>query len=93
LGDWRPQHHNIMEWYLDARTCTLYHDVEGVCTHQDAMNICRLIFQVEAHSCDVPNQYSHVVEVCERARYMEIVGNHNINETQLPMTEHVIEYT
>jgi hypothetical protein len=30
LGDWRSQHHPIMEWYLDALTCTLYHHIEGV---------------------------------------------------------------
>jgi hypothetical protein len=55
-----------MEWYLDAHTCTLYHNIEGVCTHRDAKNIGRLIFEVDAHSCDAPNQYSHVAGVCER---------------------------
>jgi hypothetical protein len=67
LGDWRPQHHHIMEWYLDANTCTLYHHAEGVWNHHDATNIGRLRFQVDSHSCDAPNKYSHVVEVCERA--------------------------
>jgi hypothetical protein len=27
LGDLRTQHHQIMEWYLDAHTCTLYHHI------------------------------------------------------------------
>jgi hypothetical protein len=27
LGEWRSQHHQIMEWYLDARSCTLYHHI------------------------------------------------------------------
>jgi hypothetical protein len=30
LGEWRYQHHQIMERYVDARTCTLYHHVEGL---------------------------------------------------------------
>jgi hypothetical protein len=37
--------------------------------------------------------YSHVVEVCERARYIEIVGKHKIKEKQMDVIEHVIEYT
>jgi hypothetical protein len=53
----------------------------------------RLRFQVDVHSCDAPNQYSHVVDVCECARYMEILGKHKICETQTPMPEHPIEYT
>jgi hypothetical protein len=93
LGEWRSQHHHIMEWYLDAHTCTLYHHAKGVWTHHDATNIGILRFQVEAHYCGVPNQYSHVLEVCERARYMEIVDKHKINETQIPPPEHLIEYT
>jgi hypothetical protein len=39
MGDWRPQHHKIVEWYLDAHTCTLYHHVEGFWTNNDARNI------------------------------------------------------
>jgi hypothetical protein len=34
-----------------------------------------------------------VVEVCERARYIEIVGKHKIKETQTTVTEHLIEHT
>jgi hypothetical protein len=34
-----------------------------------------------------------VVEVCERARYIEIMGKHKIKETQIPVTDHMIEYT
>jgi hypothetical protein len=49
LGDWRSHHHHIVEWYLDAHTCTLYHHVEGVWTHHDTTNIGRLRFQVDAH--------------------------------------------
>jgi hypothetical protein len=82
-----------MERYLDAHASSLYHHIEGVWTYHKAVNIGRLRFQVEAHSCDEPIQYSHVVEVCERARYMEIAGKHKIKETQTPVTEHVIEYT
>jgi hypothetical protein len=58
--------------------------------------LCMLLlirFQVEAHYCEEPNQYSHAVEVCERARYMEIVGKHKRKETQTPIIERVIEYT
>jgi hypothetical protein len=82
-----------MEWYLDAHTYTLYHHVEGVWTYHDATNLGRLRFQVDAHSCDAPNQYAHVVEVFERVRYMEIVDKHKINEAQIPTPEHLIEYT
>jgi hypothetical protein len=93
LGDWRNQHHQIMEWYLDPHTCTLYNHVEGVWTNHDATNIGGLRFQVDVHSCDAPNQYAHVVGACERARYMEIVGKQKISETQTPTPEHPIEYT
>jgi hypothetical protein len=79
-----------MEWYLDAHTCTLYHHVEGLWTHQDATDIGRIRFQVEAHSWGASNQYSHVVEVCGHVRYMEIVGNHKMSETQIPTPEHLI---
>jgi hypothetical protein len=63
LGDWKSRHHQIMEMYLDAHTCTLYHHIEGVWTFHKAANIGRLRFQVEAHACDEPNKYSHVVEL------------------------------
>jgi hypothetical protein len=79
-----------MEWYVDAHTCTLYHHVEGVWTDNYATSIGRLIFQVDAHSCDAPNQYTHVVDVCKCARYIEIVDNHKISEMQTPTLEHPI---
>jgi hypothetical protein len=82
-----------MEWYLYAHTCTLYHHIEGVWTKYDAMNIGRLRFQFYAHSCDAPNQYTNVVDVCKRARYMEIVGKYKISKIQTPTLEHSIEYT
>jgi hypothetical protein len=93
LGEWRSQHHHIMECYLDASTCTPYHQVEGVWTYHNAGNIGRLIFQVKAHACDASTQYTHVVEVCERTRYMEIANKYKINETHIDVIEHVIEYT
>jgi hypothetical protein len=92
LGDWRSQHHQIMEWYLDTSTCTLYYHIEGVWTFHEAANIGRLRFQVEAHACDEPNQYSHVVEVSEHARYIEIVNKYKIKEIQMDVIEKVIEY-
>jgi hypothetical protein len=61
--------------------------------YHNAANIGRLRFQVEAHACDVPTQYTHVVEVCERMRYMEIANKYRINETQMDVIERVIEYT
>jgi hypothetical protein len=64
-----------------------------VLTCHEVANIGILGFQVEAHACDEQNQYSHVVEVCERARCMEIVNKYKINEIQMAMIEHVIEYT
>jgi hypothetical protein len=82
-----------MEWYLDMSTCTIYHHIEGVWTYQDAVNVGRLMFQVEAHACDAPTQYSHVVEVCERMRYMEIDNKYKINEIQIEVIEQLIEYT
>jgi hypothetical protein len=60
-----------MEWYLDARTYTLYHHIEGVWTCHEAKKFGRLRFQVdahaceEAHACDEPNQYWHVVDLYE----------------------------
>jgi hypothetical protein len=61
--------------------------------YHDAANIGRLRFQAEAHACDIPTQYTHVVEVCERTRYMEIANKYRINKTQMDVIEHVIEYT
>jgi hypothetical protein len=60
MGDWRHQHHQITEWYLDAHICIVYHHVEWVWTRHDATNMGRLRFQVDAHSCDAPKQYSHM---------------------------------
>jgi hypothetical protein len=82
-----------MEWYLVASTCTVYHHVEVNWTYHDEVNIGRLRFQVEAHACDALTQYSHVVEVCERTRYTEIANKYKINEIQMDVIEHVIEYT
>jgi hypothetical protein len=82
-----------MKWYLDARTCTLFHLVEGVWTCHEAADIGRFRFQVESHAHDEPTQYSHVVEVCKRKRYMEISNKYKINEIQMDVIEHMIEYT
>jgi hypothetical protein len=92
LGDRRTQHRYIMEWYLDASSCTLYHHAEGVWTKHDATNIGRLRFQVDAHSCDTPTRYTHIVDVCERTKYMEILGKNTIRETPPTTTPHPIEY-
>jgi hypothetical protein len=81
LGEWKSDHRQIMEWYLDVTSSALYHHVEGVWTKHDAMNIGRLRFLPEAHSCDEPNPCTHVVEVNERTLYMEIVRKYKIKET------------
>jgi hypothetical protein len=82
-----------MEWYLDAPSSALYHHIERVWTIHDATNIGRLIFLPEAHSCDKPTPCTHVVEVNERTRYMEIVRKYKIKETLTIKTDHVITYT
>jgi hypothetical protein len=79
-----------MKCYLDVQSSSLYHHTEGVWTRHDAMNIGRLRFLPEAHSCDEPNLYTHVVEVNERTRYMEIACKYKIKETLTTDTEHVI---
>jgi hypothetical protein len=79
-----------MEWYLDAQSSSLYHHIEGVWTRYDAMNIGRLRFWPETHSCDEPNLYTHVVEVNERTQYMEISCKYKIKGTLTIETEHVI---
>jgi hypothetical protein len=63
LGEWKSDHHQIMEWFLEAPSSTLYHHVERVWTRHDATHIGRLRFRPEAHSCDEPNPCTHVVEV------------------------------
>jgi hypothetical protein len=68
LGEWKSDHRQIMEWYFDTQSIALYHHIEGVWTRHDAMNICRLRFRPESHSCDNPNLYTHVVEVNEQTR-------------------------
>jgi hypothetical protein len=82
-----------MEWYLDAITCTIYHHMEGVWTKYEILNVGRLRFQVDAHSCVAPNQYTHVGSGCEWARYMEIVGKHAIRETPPNTEQNPIHYT
>jgi hypothetical protein len=93
LVECKSDHHQIMEWYFDAHSSALYHHIEGVWTRHDAMNIGRLIFRPEARPCDEPNLYTHVVEVNERTRYMEIVRKYKIKETLTIETDHVITYT
>jgi hypothetical protein len=93
LGEWKPDHHQIMEWYFYAQSSALYHNIEGIWTRHDAMNIGRLRFQREAHSCDEPNICTHVVELNERTRYMEIVRKCKIKDTLTNETDHVITYT
>jgi hypothetical protein len=93
LGEWKSDHHHIMEWYFDAQISALYHHIEGVWTRHDAVNIGRLRFQPEAQPCDEPNLYTYVVEVNERTRYMEIVRKCKIKEALTIETDHVITYT
>jgi hypothetical protein len=81
LVEWKFDHHQIMEWYLDAQSSSLYHHTEGVWTRHDTMNIGRLRFRPAAHPCDEPNLYTLVVEVNERTRYMEIACKYKIKET------------
>jgi hypothetical protein len=66
LGECKSDHHQIMEWYLDAQSNALYHHMEGVWTRHDVMNIGRLRFRPEPHSCDEPNLCTYVVEVNKR---------------------------
>jgi hypothetical protein len=66
LGEWKYDHHQIMEWYLDTQSSALYHHTEVVWTRHDAMNIGRLRFLPDAHSYNEPNLYTHVVEMNER---------------------------
>jgi hypothetical protein len=82
-----------MEWYFDAYSSALYHHIEVVWTRHDAMNIGRLRFRPEAHSCDESNLCTHVVEVNERTRYMEIVRICKIKEILTIETDRVITYT
>jgi hypothetical protein len=93
LGQWKSDHHQIMEWYFDAHSSALYHHIEGVWTRHDDMNIGRLRFRPGSHSCDEPNLCTHGVEVNERTRYMEIVRKYKIMETLTIETDHVITYT
>jgi hypothetical protein len=93
MGEWKSDHHQIMEWYLDAQSNALYHHIEGVWTRHDAMNIGRLRFRPEPHSCDEPNLCTYVLEVNDRTRYMEIVRKYKIKETSTIETDHVITYT
>jgi ribonuclease HI len=57
------------------------------------MNIGRLRFRPEPHSCNETNLCTYVVEVNERTRYMEIVRKYKIKETLTIETDHVITYT
>jgi calcineurin-like phosphoesterase len=56
------------------------------------MNIGRLKFRPEPHSCDEPHLCTYVVEVNERTRYMEKVRKYKIKETLTIETDHVITY-
>jgi hypothetical protein len=93
LGKCKSNHHQIMEWYIDAQSNALYHHIEGVWTRHHAMNIGRLRFRPEPHFCDKATLCTYVVEVNERTRYMEIVRKYKIKETLTIETDHVITYT
>jgi hypothetical protein len=93
LGEWKADHHHIMEWYLDSQSNALYHHIEGVWTRHDSMNISRLIFWPEPHSCDKRNICAYVVEVNERTWYMEIVCKYKIKETLTIEIYYAITYT
>jgi hypothetical protein len=39
LREWKSDHHQIIEWYVDAQSSALYRHIEGVWTRHYAMNI------------------------------------------------------
>jgi hypothetical protein len=80
LGEWNKSHHQVMEWYVDCISNTLYRHTEGVWLRHHTSNASRMRFRSEGDGCDKPERVTHIVETSERTRYIEVTGLKKICE-------------
>jgi hypothetical protein len=71
LGEWNKSHHQVMEWYVDCISNTLYRHTEGVWIRHHTSNTSRMRLCSEGDGCDKPERVMHIVETSERTRYIE----------------------
>jgi hypothetical protein len=80
LGEWNKSHHQVMEWYVDCISNTLYINTEGVWLRHHTSNASRMCFRSEGVGCDKPERVTHIVETSERTRYIDVTGLKKICE-------------
>jgi hypothetical protein len=80
LGEWNKSHHQVMEWYVDCISNTLYRHTEGVCLRHHTNNSSRMRFRSEGVGCDKPERMTHIVETSEKTRYIEVTELNKICE-------------
>jgi hypothetical protein len=61
-----------MEWYVDCIRNTLYRHMEGVWLRHHTSKSSRMRFRSEGDGCDKPERVTHIVEISERTRYIEV---------------------
>jgi hypothetical protein len=66
LGEWNKSHHQVMEWYVDCISNTLYRHTEGVWLRHHTSNASRTRFRSEGNGWDKPERVTHIVETSER---------------------------
>jgi hypothetical protein len=80
LGEWNKLHHQMMEWYVDCISNTLYIHMEGVWLRHHTSNASGMRFRSEGVGCDKPERVTYIVETSERTRYIEVTGLKKIRE-------------
>jgi hypothetical protein len=80
LGELNKLHHQTMEWYVDCISNTLYIHTEGLWLRHHKINVSRMRFSSEGVGCDKPERVTHIVEISERTRYIEVMGLKKICE-------------
>jgi hypothetical protein len=80
LDAWIKEHHQIQEWYYDAEDKTIYHHTNGQWEQQQAQHIGRLRFRTEGTPCDNPMRSTHIIDIKNRARYIEIVHQDEVTQ-------------
>jgi hypothetical protein len=72
LEEWNKSHHQVMEWYVDCISNTLYRHTEGVWLQHHTSSVSHMRFRSEGKGCDKPERVTHIVENSERTRYIEV---------------------
>jgi hypothetical protein len=62
LGEWNKTHQQVMEWYVDCTSNTLYRHTEGLWLRHHTSNVSRMRFRSEGDGCDKAERVAHIVE-------------------------------